>query len=45
VDYFPRNRGTSTLASPDVILKMIWELVRFRMKMRQEIRAARVSTP
>jgi hypothetical protein len=34
VDYFPRNRGTSTLASPDVILKMIRELVAFRMKMR-----------
>jgi glycosyltransferase involved in cell wall biosynthesis len=44
VDYFPRNRGTSTLASPDVILKMIHELVRFRMKMRHEIRAARTST-
>jgi hypothetical protein len=46
VDYFPRNRGTSTLASPDVIFKMIGELVRFRMKMRHEIRAAaRVSAP
>jgi len=45
VDYFPRNRGTSTLASPDVILKMIRELVAFRMKMRHEIRAARVSAP
>jgi hypothetical protein len=43
VDYFPRNRGTSTLASPDVIFKMIRELVAFRMKMRHEIRAARVS--
>jgi hypothetical protein len=45
VDYFPRNRGVSTLASPDVIFKMIRELVRFRMKMRHEIRAARVSAP
>jgi len=43
VDYFPRNRGTSTLASPDVIFKMIRELVAFRMKMRRQIRAARVS--
>jgi glycosyltransferase involved in cell wall biosynthesis len=43
VDYFPRNRGTSTLASPDVIIKMIRELVAFRMKMRREIRAFRVS--
>ena len=43
VDYFPRNRGTSTLASPDVIFKMIRELVAFRMKMRHEIRAARSS--
>ena len=43
VDYFPRNRGTSTLASPDVIIKMIRELVAFRMKMRREIRAARVA--
>jgi hypothetical protein len=43
VDYFPRNRGTSTLASPDVIIKMIRELVAFRMKMRHEIRAARSS--
>ena len=43
VDYFPRNRGTSTLASPDVIIKMIQELVAFRMKMRREIRAFRVS--
>ena len=46
VDYFPRNRGVSTLASPDVIFKMIRELVTFRMKMRHEIRAAaRVSAP
>src|SRR5439155_20351778 len=37
VDYFPRNRGTSTLASPDVIFKIVRELVRFRMKMRHEI--------
>jgi hypothetical protein len=43
VDYFPRNRGTSTLASPDVIIKMIRELVAFRMKMRREIRAARIA--
>jgi glycosyltransferase involved in cell wall biosynthesis len=43
VDYFPRNRGTSTLASPDVIFKMIHELVRFRMKMRHEIRGTRTS--
>jgi glycosyltransferase involved in cell wall biosynthesis len=43
VDYFPRNRGLSTLASPDVIIKMIQELVAFRMKMRREIRAARLS--
>jgi hypothetical protein len=43
VDYFPRNRGTSTLASPDVIIKMIPELVAFRMKMRREIRAFGVS--
>ena len=43
VDYFPRNRGTSTLASPDVIVKMIRELVAFRMKMRQDIRTARRS--
>ena len=43
VDYFPRNRGLSTLASPDVIIKMIRELVAFRMKMRRDIRAARVS--
>jgi hypothetical protein len=45
VDYFPRNRGVSTLASPDVIFKMVRELVSFRMKMRHEIRAARVSEP
>jgi len=45
VDYFPRNRGVSTLASPDVIFKMVQELVSFRMKMRHEIRAARVSAP
>ena len=43
VDYFPRNRGTSTLASPDVIIKMIQELVAFRMKIRREIGALRVS--
>jgi glycosyltransferase involved in cell wall biosynthesis len=43
VDYFPRNRGLSTLATPDVIIKMIRELVAFRMKMWREIRAARVS--
>src|SRR5438128_8129152 len=43
VDYFPRNRGTSTLASPDAIIKMIRELVAFRMKMRREIRTFRVS--
>ena len=43
VDYFPRNRGTSTLASPDVIFKMIGEMVAFRMKLRHEIRAARSS--
>jgi glycosyltransferase involved in cell wall biosynthesis len=43
VDYFPRNRGVSTLASPDVIFKMLRELVAFRMKMRHEIRAARSS--
>ncbi len=45
VDYFPRNRGVSTLASPEVIFKMVQELVSFRMKMRHEIRAARVSAP
>jgi hypothetical protein len=45
VNYFPRNRGTSTLATPDVIFKMIRELASFRMKMRHEIRAARVSGP
>ena len=45
VDYFPRNRGTSTLASPDVIIKMIRELVAFRMKMRPDIRAFRISPP
>jgi hypothetical protein len=43
VDYFPRNRGLSTLATPDVIIKMIRELVAFRMKMRRDIRAFRVS--
>ncbi len=43
VDYFPRNRGLSTLASPDVIIKMIRELIAFRIKMRREIRTARVS--
>jgi glycosyltransferase involved in cell wall biosynthesis len=43
VDYFPRNRGLSTLATPDVIIKMIRELVAFRMKMRREIGALRVS--
>ena len=45
VDYFPRNRGTSTLASPEVIIKMIRELVAFRMKIRREIGALRVSAP
>src|SRR5216110_2967924 len=44
VAYFARNRGTATLASPDVIIKMIRELVAFRMEMRREIRAFRVST-
>ena len=43
VDYFPRNRGLSTLATPDVIVKMLRELIAFRTKMRREIRAARVS--
>jgi hypothetical protein len=43
VDYFPRNRGTSTLASPGVIFKMLQELLGFRLKMRHEIRAARIS--
>jgi glycosyltransferase involved in cell wall biosynthesis len=43
VDYFPRNRGVSTLSSPEVIFKMLRELVRFRMKMRQETRTARSS--
>jgi glycosyltransferase involved in cell wall biosynthesis len=43
VDYFPRNRGLSTLATPDVIVKMIRELIAFRIKLRQEVRAARVS--
>jgi glycosyltransferase involved in cell wall biosynthesis len=42
-DYFPRNRGLSTLATPDVIVKMIRELIGFRIRMRQEIRAARIS--
>ena len=41
VDYFPRNRGTSTLASPGVIVKMIRELVSFRLKMRREFGSAR----
>jgi hypothetical protein len=27
VDYFPRTRGVSTLASPSVIMKMVRELV------------------
>jgi glycosyltransferase involved in cell wall biosynthesis len=43
VDYFPRNRGLSTLATPDVIIKMIRELIAFRMKMRRDIRAFQVS--
>src|SRR5580765_3369800 len=43
VDYFPRYRGTSIVSSPYVIFKMIRELVAFRMKMRREIRAARIS--
>jgi len=43
VDYFPRNRGASTLASPDVIIKMVRELVAFRVKIRREIRAFRAS--
>ncbi|HEU0210232.1 MAG TPA: glycosyltransferase family 2 protein [Candidatus Udaeobacter sp.] len=45
VDYFPRNRGVSTLASPDVIVKMIRELIAFRMKMRHEIGATRIPNP
>lgn len=44
VDYFPRNRGLSTLATPDVIVKMIRELIAFRIKMRQEVRVARASS-
>src|SRR5437762_13376277 len=43
VDYFPRNRVASTLAGPDVIIKMVRELVGFRMKIRREIRAFRAS--
>ena len=29
VDYFPRTRGTSTLASPRVILGILWDMLRF----------------
>lgn len=34
VDYFPRTRGVSTLASPSVITKMVRELVKLYPKMR-----------
>ena len=35
VDYFPRTRGTSTLASPSVIAKMLRELVALYPETRQ----------
>jgi glycosyltransferase involved in cell wall biosynthesis len=35
VDYFPRTRGVSTLASPSVILKMIRELARLYPETRE----------
>jgi glycosyltransferase involved in cell wall biosynthesis len=38
-DYFPRDRGISTLATPDVIVKMVLELITFRAKLWREQRA------
>jgi glycosyltransferase involved in cell wall biosynthesis len=29
VDYFPRSRGTSTLSSPGVIARILWDMLRF----------------
>ena len=29
VDYFPRSRGTSTLSSPRVIARILWDMLRF----------------
>jgi glycosyltransferase involved in cell wall biosynthesis len=34
VDYFPRSRGTSTLASPTVILKILLEMARLWRELR-----------
>jgi glycosyltransferase involved in cell wall biosynthesis len=35
VEYQPRKRGRSTLASPRVILKLLWELVALRRELRR----------
>lgn len=35
VDYFPRTRGESTLATGGVIVKMVQDLVRWRRELRQ----------
>ena len=35
VDYFPRDRGTSTLSSPAVIVNIVKELVRLLPSMRR----------
>ena len=32
VDYFPRSSGRSTLASPGVILGILWDMLRFRLR-------------
>lgn len=32
VDYFPRSSGRSTLASPGVILGILWDMLRFRFR-------------
>jgi hypothetical protein len=34
VEYQPRRSGRSTLASPRVILKLLWELVALRRELR-----------
>jgi glycosyltransferase involved in cell wall biosynthesis len=43
LDYFPRSRGTSTLSSPSVILKILRELIELYPEMRHPRRRQRLA--